>query len=87
MDAEAQKMIGTLAKTHDNLAAHVLALTALVGAMMEKGAPERARVQYWAEAVGRGQSGISTEQVVAVALGILGGPSKAQPEAKAGAKK
>ncbi len=75
MDTNTQRLVQSLAMTNDNLATHVLALTAIVGALSEDAKPDRRRVMQWCQALTRGQSAIDGKQIEAVANGILNGPT------------
>jgi hypothetical protein len=80
MDDETKGVLQNLAKTHDNLATHVVALTAIIGALLEENKKiKEDRVAYWCQATSRGQQGINPAQVEAIARGILRGPQKASP--------
>ncbi len=72
-DHEARQDISRLGESHNELAIRVNALTAIAGSLVEENAPDPKRVRMWCHALARQAPGISEQEILEAAEGVLAG--------------
>jgi hypothetical protein len=77
MDQETRTLLTALAKGHDEMTVRLAALTAIVGAMVERSAPDEKRIIAWAQAIAEQSEDQSQTAIQRMTMDIIRGlPTK-----------
>jgi hypothetical protein len=79
MNAEQNATLTALAKGYDQMTVRIAALTAILGAICEKAAPDEKRIAAWARAIAEHSGDQSQTAVQRMALDILRGVDSQPP--------
>lgn len=75
MDQEIGILLEALRRAHDDMSVKVAALMAIVGALVERGAPDERRIIAWAQAIAEASGDQSQTAVQRIAMDLLRGLS------------
>jgi hypothetical protein len=81
MDQEITILLDALRRAHDDMSVRVAALTAIIGAMIERGAPDERRIIAWAQAIAQASGDQSQTAIQRMAMDLLRGLSEGREDA------